>query len=407
MEGDYALRVDYFGGLINFLDALPEAEGGFGGGLGLVGAPFADDALLPFVDYDVDFDQETQSTAVFGQIDYALTDALNLTLGLRYTSEEKDYVYTNTVGPRTGILNDFFLTVGVIDPQTRLVYDYRKGGADVIAGNKSKIDNDNVSGKLGIEWSFAENAMAFASYSRGFKSGGFNAGFMDIDMQTARDVFGINTQYEDETLDALEVGIKSQLAGGLVRLNATAFAYDYKDFQALTFFGLSQFIVNTDAEVRGGEVELVAAPTEGLFVSLGLSVLDTEIDEVRNLNSGELLTGTEMVLAPEFSANGLVRYTWDLPGGQFALQADFSHQDDHFFDVVNQPNAREDAYTVWNARAAYSFGPTLNWELAAWVRNLTDEEYRLYTFDFTGPGAFNQQFFAPPRWYGATLSYQL
>lgn len=407
IEGDYALRVDYFGGFINFLNDLPEADGGFGGGLALVGAPYDDAALLPFVDYDVDFDQKTESTAVFGQLDYALTDALNLTLGLRYTTEKRDYVYTNRVGPRTGILNDFFMTVGVIDPAAQFVYDYRDGGADVIAGNRNDIDNDNVSGKLGVEWAFADSAMAFANYSRGFKSGGFNAGFMDIDMQTARDVFGVNTQYDEETLDSLEVGIKTELAGGLVRLNATAFSYDYKDFQALTLFGLSQFIVNTDAEVRGGELELVAAPIEGLFVSLGLSALDTEIDAVRNLNTGELLTGTEMVLAPEFSANGLIRYTWDLAASQVSLQADFSHQDDHFFDVVNQSIAREDAYTVWNARASYRFGSALNWEVSAWVQNLTDEEYRLYTFDFSGPGAFNQQFFAPPRWYGVTLDYQL
>jgi iron complex outermembrane receptor protein len=159
--------------------------------------------------------------------------------------------------------------------------------------------------------------------------------------------------------------------------------------------------------VRGGEVELVAPPAEGLYLSVGLSALDTEIDEVRDLNSGALLTGTQMVLAPEFSANGLVRYTWNLSGSLFSLQADFSHQDDHFFDVVNQPIAREDAYTVWNARAAYAFGSALNWEVSAWVKNLTDEEYRLYTFDFSGPGAFNQQFLAPPRWYGVTLNYQL
>lgn len=159
--------------------------------------------------------------------------------------------------------------------------------------------------------------------------------------------------------------------------------------------------------MRGGELELVAAPVEGLYLSLGLSALDTEIDEVRNLNSGELLTGTEMVLAPEFSANGLARYTWNLGGSLVSVQADFSHQDDHFFDVVNQQIARESGYTVWNARAAYAFGSDLSWELSAWVKNLTDEEYRRYTFDFSGPGAFNQQFFAPPRWYGVTLNYQL
>ena len=247
--------------------------------------------------------------------------------------------------------------------------------------------------------------MLFASFSRGFKSGGFNAGFMDIDMQVARDVFGVNVQYDEEELDAYEIGVKSELAGGRLRLNATALYYDYSDFQALTFFGISQFIINTDAEVTGGEVELVAAPLEGLELSFGLSLLDTEVDEVRNLNTGELLQNNEMVLAPELSFNGLIRYEFEALGGMISAQADFNYQDDHFFDVVNQDIAQEDSYTVWNARLGYRSASD-NWEVAVWGKNITDEEYRVYTFDFTGPGGFNQQFFAPPSWYGVTLSYR-
>ena len=406
VDGAYDLQVNYFGGFLNFLNSLPESEGGFDGGLDLVGAPFVDDELLTFVDYDVNYGQETQSWAVFGQLDFALTDTLGLTAGLRYTKEEKDYVYTNTVGPSGGVLNDFFQVVGVIDPTTQLVFDYSIGGADVIAGNTNTIDNDNVSGKLGLQWDVSDRAMIFASYSRGFKSGGFNAGFMDIDMQVARDVFGVNVQYNEETLDSFELGFKSEFADGRVRLNATGFFYDYTDFQALTFFGISQFIVNTDAEVTGAEIELVTAPTDGLQINLGLSILDTSVDEVRNLNTGELLTGNQMVLAPELSFNGLARYVWDAFGGALSVQADFSFQDDHFFDVVNQDIARQDSYTVWNARVAYAFGQEQNWELALWGKNLGDEAYRVYTFDFTGPGGFNQQFFAPPQWFGATLSYR-
>ena len=406
VQGDYLLEVDYFGGFLNFLNSLPEAEGGFEGGLALVGAPYGDADLLGFLNYDVDYDQNTQSSAIFGQIDYSLSDSLFLTAGLRYISEEKDYVYTNVVGPRSGVLLDFFQVVGVIDPVSQYVYDYSPGGADVIAGNTNTIESENVSGKLGLEWEFSERAMAFANYSRGFKSGGFNAGFMDVDMQAARDIFGVTTQYDDETLDSFEIGIKLIFADGRARFNAAAFAYDYKDFQALTFFGISQFIVNTDADVNGAELELVASPTDGWYLNFGMSLLDTEIAEVRNLNTGELLTGTKMVLAPELSFNGLARYSWDVGRGSLSVQADFNHQDDHYFDVVNQPIALEDAYTVWNARLGYEFGADRKWELAIWGKNLTSEEYRTYTFDFTGPGGFNQQFFAPPRWTGLTLSYR-
>lgn len=406
VRGDYRLKLDYFGGLINFLNELPESEGGFDGGLGLVGAPFPEDELLTFIDYDVAFDQEVSSWAVFGQADWAITDSLSAIIGVRYTQDDKDYVYTNTVGPASGVLNDFFLEVGVIDPSNRLVFDYRNGGADVVAGNTNSISIDNISGKLGLEWTLSDDTLLFANYARGFKSGGFNAGFMDIDMQVARDAFGVNVQYDEEILDSYEVGFKTEFADGRLRLNATGFYYDYQDFQALTFFGISQFIVNTDAEIIGGELELVAAPTDRLTFNLGLSLVDSEVDEVRDLNTGALLTGNELVLAPNVSFNGLVRYEWPMSSGVLAAQLDFSHQGDHFFDIVNQDIASQDAYTVWNGRVSYLFGRDENFEVSLWGRNLTDEEYRVYTFDFTGPGGFNQQFFAPPRWLGGTFSYR-
>lgn len=379
VEGDYQLDINYPGVVI---DAILSSLGvpGFPAGLG--------PEIMDFLNYDVDFDQQTSSLAAFGQLEYTLSESWRLIAGLRYTTEERDYSYTN-----------FDTDAGA------LVFDYSEGGADVINGNRTDIDQDNISGKLGLNWDAAENIMLFGNLSRGFKSGGFNAGFMDADMQFARDNFGITTQYDEEILDSFEVGVKSRLLGDKVRLNATLFYYDYKDYQALSFFGVSQFIVNSDAGVQGGELELVAQPLPGLELQLGASFLDTEVDEVRDLNTGNVLTDREMVLAPEFTLNGLVRYEWPIAnGGAVSAQVDFNYQDDHFFDITNQPIAEEDGYVVWNARLAYVF-PQQRWQVALWGKNLADEEYRVYSFDFTGPGGFNQNFFAPPRWFGLTLSY--
>ncbi len=155
--------------------------------------------------------------------------------------------------------------------------------------------------------------------------------------------------------------------------------------------------------VRRGTVD--AGRKGDLVTEVTRFVRETEVDEVRNLNTGELLQNNEMVLAPELSFNGLIRYEFEALGGMISAQADFNYQDDHFFDVVNQDIAQEDSYTVWNARLGYRSASD-NWEVAVWGKNITDEEYRVYTFDFTGPGGFNQQFFAPPSWYGVTLSYR-
>ncbi len=398
VEGDYELEIQYFPTTLNALNSVPAAEGGFEGGLGLVGAPFTGTDLIQFLHYDVDFDQDTDSYAVFGQTEFEWHPQFNLTLGLRYTREERDYEYTNRVGADEGVLLDFLTEVGVIGANG-LIFDYRNGGADVIAGNVNEIDNDNLSGKIGLGWDVSEDVLLFASFSRGFKSGGFNAGFMDTDMQAARDgEFNVNVQYDEEILNSYEVGIKADLLEGRARVNATAFYYDYDDFQALSFFGVSQFIVNSDASVLGGEVEFFARPTESLDLQFGASFLDTEVDQVLDLNTNTTLTDREMVLAPEFSFNGLGRYTWaGVAGGSLTAQVDFNYQGEHFFDITNTSISRENGYFLLNTRLAY-VPDNEDWEVALSVENLGDVEYHVYTFNFTGPGGFNQIFQGRPLW---------
>ncbi len=387
-------------GFVAFLDALPEADGGFEGGLaaltGYVPGPDPG-ALIPFLTYDVDYEQETESQGVFGQIEYSLSDAFAVTLGLRYTTEERSFSYVNSFGDRNGdgdisnadgVLTNFLQelsTLGLFPPE--------------VFAFSGDIDNDNVSGKLGIEYRPIDDVMIFGNYSRGFKSGGFNGGFLD----ETDGVVPEDTPYQEEILNSFELGIKSTLAEGRLRLNATAFVYDYEDYQALTFSGLSQFIANSDADLSGLDFELVWQPGENWDVLIGASLLDTEVKQV--VVQGVPVSGTEMVLAPEFSLNGLARYSIPLSGDSWvALQLDFNHQGDHFFDITNSDVSKEDAYTVLNARVSYQVNDKLN--LAAWVKNLADEEYRVYTFDFTGIAGFNQQFFAPPQWFGVSAHYQ-
>ncbi len=387
-------------GFVAFLDALPEADGGFEGGLaaltGYVPGPDPG-ALIPFLTYDVDYEQETESKGVFGQIEYSLSDAFAVTLGLRYTTEERSFSYVNSFGDRNGdgdisnadgVLTNFLQelsTLGLFPPE--------------VFAFSGDIDNDNVSGKLGIEYRPIDDVMIFGNYSRGFKSGGFNGGFLDLTDFVAPE----DTPYNEEILNSFELGIKSTLANGRLRLNATAFVYDYEDYQALTFSGLSQFISNSDADLSGLDLELVWQPGENWDVLIGASLLDTEVKQV--VVQGVPVSGTEMVLAPEFSLNGLARYSIPLSGDSWvALQLDFNHQGDHFFDITNSDVSKEDAYTVLNARVSYQVNDKLN--LAAWVKNLADEEYRVYTFDFTGIGGFNQQFFAPPQWFGVSAHYR-
>ncbi|TAJ93402.1 MAG: TonB-dependent receptor [Gammaproteobacteria bacterium] len=405
-DNNLELLVNYPDGLVSFLDTLAVADGGFAGGLAASGYVAGADpsVIVPFVSYDVDYAQDTESIGIFGQVDYDLTELFTLVGGLRYTTEDRSYDYVNNFGDRNGngaieanndgaltnFLNWLNTTLPPTDPDYFPTEWFLYSGA---------IDNDNVSGKITLEYRPNDDLLLYAGYSRGFKSGGFNGGFLDL----TDGVLPTDTPYNEEILNSYEMGIKAESGGGTLRFNGAAFYYDYEDFQALTFSGLSQFINNSDAEVYGVDMDLAWVPNENWDVLLGASFLDTNVDQV--VVQGTPVTDVDMVLAPDFTFNGLVRYTYPLKdASSLSFQIDFNHQGDHYFDITNSPTSEENAYTVFNARIGYRYNEHIS--AAVWAKNLGDEEYRVYTFDFTAPGGFNQQFFAPPQWFGGSLSYE-
>ncbi len=390
VDGALDLHNDFPGPLLDAITGAP--AGTFG------------DGIVPFLNYDVDYTQETESLGFFGQLEYQLSDALTMTFGLRYTQEEREMDYQNrTDADPMAVLNSCIIPAGDVCgfgfgpdwPGSNTYIDFTDANPLVSASNMNELDTDNVSGKIGIDFRPNEDTLIFFNISKGFKSGGFNGGFLDF----TDGVMESDIPFDEEELTSYEIGFKATLAGGAMRLNATAFYYDYQDYQALTFAGLSQFINNSDAEVQGLDLEMIWVPTDQWDISLGASFLDTEVDEVTVRGVGTV-SGTEMVLAPEFSLNGIVRFQ---ATEALSVQVDFNHQAEHFFDITNSDVSAEDSYTVYNARIGYQVSD--NFSVAAYVKNLTDEDYRVYTFDFSGPAGFNQQMFAPPRWYGVNLNY--
>ncbi|MDB4512119.1 TonB-dependent receptor [Arenicella sp.] len=317
------------------------------------------------------YTQDVTSTAIFGQGEFALSETLGATIGLRYTDEDKDFTYSQDVDATLLGAPPGFFSVLTID---------------------DSFSDEQVSGTVGVDWTASDATKYYANISSGFKSGGFNVGFGD------------GSQYDSETLTSYEVGVKT--SWGSSRLSSSAFYYDYSDLQALTFDSstLASAIANaSDAEVYGLEVELISNVTDNFFVNLGVSLLDTNIDSIST--SSGIVEDRNLVLAPDVSVNWLARYRQDLSGGgSLAYQVSGIYSDDQFFDVVNQPVSRGDSYTVWDARISW-LNADENLELALWAKNFTDEEYLVYTFDFSGDFGFNQQFFGKPSWIGASLKY--
>ena len=345
---------------------------------------------LGFVLFDANYKQETDSLALFGQVEFDLNDEWTLLAGARVENEEKTLDYLNT--DQSGLFEFLF--------GSDVAFDFSPESV----GDLAKHDNDSVSGKVELDWRPGENLLVYGSVSQGIKSAGFNVGFLD---QTF--LFASNTvdtiPFGEETLRSYELGFKSTLFDGRARFNGSAFYYDYEDFQTFRFEVLNQVIFNADAEVTGAELELQASPAEGWDIALGLSVLDATAEGIPSPVDGSPRK-RDMVAAPDLSANALVRYEWPAFGGYLAVQGWANYQDDIYYDIQNVPVSREDGYTVSNLRFSYTSGDGA-WELAAFAHNITEEEYLSYTFDFTGTFGFNQQAYGPPRWVGVSLQYNL
>jgi len=431
---------------IDFLDDLPGDAGGFEGGLSFflndgnefitgglgqnTGAPNIaasinpitvdpslgtiplSGQLIPFLEFDVDYRQKTESYAIFGEFNFDLTDKFTFTGGLRYTDDSREIEYINRA-PAGSVFNDFFSIPGLaadgvsdifsgdLGSTAGNFFDFTSEGLAARGlGDLNNIDDDAITGRAVLEYQATDDVLLYASYNRGFKSAGFNTGFLDSsDLVTVDQV-----AYDSETINAYEVGFKSTLLDNRLRLNAGAFYYDYNDFQALTFQGLSQFITNAEAVFYGGEAEVTAIVAEGLEANFAVSFLDTDVDGVL-AGTGEVLNNVEAALAPNVSANGSISYEKPAFGGKVKGTVDVTYNGSQFFDITNNDLSDEDGYALVNLRAAYTGGDDDQYEFAVFVNNVTDTEYRVYSFDFTGGIGVNQEFFGRPRWWGGSLTY--
>jgi iron complex outermembrane receptor protein len=324
--------------------------------------------------------QATDSYAAFAQGTYALTDATSLTLGLRYTDEEKELDSAGAI---------VLLGPGVTIPATPYTA-------------KSQISK--LTWRLALENEVSDGVMAYASYNRGFKSGGFNA-------------FALNAPntFEPEQLDALEVGLKSELLGGRLRLNAAGFYYDFENIQLNTYVNSVPAIYNGEAAyVYGVDLDVAAAPTEALTLTAGLSWLhgrfrDFPIVTTALLPTGGLVqgpfisaSGKKLPRSPDLQANIGVEYTRALRTGNLKWAADYSYSGRWYEAPENRLS--QGAYSLVNASITWNLDDDDRRSFVVWGRNLSDSVYsnqltaQVNHLDFIN--------LAAPRTFGATFTYR-
>jgi iron complex outermembrane receptor protein len=196
--------------------------------------------------------------------------------------------------------------------------------------------------------------------------------------------------------------MKSTIAPG-TRLNLSAFYYDYHDYQAFSLTNLQPQVTNSDATVKGGEIELFSRPLRNLDVALGASFLDSNVEFVPAVFPGTGTADAELPQAPHVSLNALARYLVPMTIGTLAFQVDGRYASKHFLEGTNSEVSFQKAYAVGNASISLSSNDE-RWQGTLWVKNFTSSKYKVYNLDL-GLLGFVEQMYAPPRQFGATLRF--
>jgi len=329
----------------------------------------------------VNADYKIESFAFFGQATLHFGN-FDLTLGGRYTEDKKSILFVDTTTDAAPIIAAGFTTTQQakytsFDPRAVLTYK------------------------------FSDDVNVYASYSTGFKSGGFQ--YAPFNLAAA------NTVFAPEDIKTYEVGLKSEFLDRRVRLNVAGFHYDYKNLQVSRIIdtpsGPQTLISNAaSSKVNGAEVELLMRPSDDIDVSVTYGYLDATYDDyVFNLGQNLTFTGTTLVRAPEHTVN--VGAEWRIPvgDGRVTLRADYALLDTFFHEPGEGnpvfgsgiPLTREASYGLLDLRASYEFS---NFRLTAYATNVFEQEYRRTV---NALGATIVGFAGQPRIYGlrATFDY--
>ncbi len=332
--------------------------------------------------FDVGGSAETESWAIFGQATWDVSDSFSLTGGIRYTNDEKD-----------GFNNGFqFAGAPYSDP---------------VADSW-----DEVSYRFSADWRLTPDAMLFASYSTGYKSGGIN--------QVAAPSRGaINAIYDPEQVDAFEVGIKTLLLDGRLQWNTSAYRNEYDDLQFQIFGPAGPEAFNASgAKVQGIEVELLAVITETLGADLSIGITDSEFDD--QVISGAQIGGNQVQRTPDLTYSLGLSKDWNQSSGaSWRLRIEYAYTDEIFYTALNRdagfadPGGSDlaDDYENLNVRL-FRYSADGKWTIELAATNLTDEAQEgnilrgIGFIDVPGGGGTETITYNPPRQISGRLAYR-
>lgn len=320
---------------------------------------------------------ENSSTAIYSQLDYQLRENTTLTGGLRYTDESTKYHAQTDLDTVYGLIPNLWDING-------------------------KVDDGEWSGKLAITQKLNSNNSIYASYTRGYKSGGYNAGYSTSVFQA------LDSEYQAEKLNAYEIGSKLQNLISDLQLNIAAFYYDYQEQQV--FVNIPDNVVPYhvlknagDSTIYGAELEAVYTPTNNLQFNVNVGYLPKA--NIGHYQKGNItVDDNRLPFSSKWNISAAVIYETQLAGRLLTSQLGFDYQSDFFFDQNENSYTEQKGYTVANGRVSYQATNALL--LSVWGKNLTNTEYAELRFDSIAALAAVTELKGEARQLGVELNYK-
>jgi len=340
---------------------------------------------------------ETTSIALFTDVNLDLTERLHLGLGARYTMDDKTgHVFrANYLGATPSPLLG-----GAARNPILLRTDYTRSNTF-----------DQFTPKASLSYDFSDRLTGYASYSKGFKSGGFD--MRGDAILTPNTVNG----YQPEMVDSYEIGLKGSAFDRRLSFSSAIFYNDYTDQQVTTQVpavgGIASFVDNVgSSKFFGAEFEGSVVLTDSLTANVAIGYLDSKFEEFLRYN---LTTqqyediSSQVVLQNAPKWTGYLGLTWrgDVAGGSLAVTPSVSYRDDYSQFEFPNPVLDQDAYALVDLSAVWT-DPSRTWTVGVYGKNLTDEEYRVGGYNFAGASYNNSLigYYGPPRTVTASLQYK-
>ena len=355
-----------------------------------------------------DYTQETDSYGLYLHTETELKEGLRLTLGARYSYDNRSFEGVSTNYDADNSFND---TVALLDEEH---------------------DEEAVTGKIGLDWDYNENILVYSSVSNSYKSGAFYGAAILDDISWA--------YVEPEDVISYEVGFKATLFDSSLQLNGAAFMLEYENRQSLVTIVVDDFsnflefpvadttLINIpESEIQGFELDMRWAATDNLTVAAGVAYLDTKVtkapttEDMRGINAdasvndladgstipfvdalaAPLPKGVSLSQSPEWSYNAMISY--DIAVGTnylLNLQSSYSRTEEISAQLADA-NAITGPLDAWNAKISLSDRDEV-WTASAWVKNIEDNSAESYAFtSFAGRSYYSQA----PTSYGINLRY--